>query len=132
MARKKTEDRVAPERAYVAPESARAAGVQMMLRQGARWQNDGMFYQALDAYAMIVQDYPDTDEAREAEARMLAVAQSLEAAGKYHQALALYRRISESQRDFQSKPAEDAEAARAARRERVLDALARMPAKPEE
>ncbi len=126
MARKKTEDRVAPERAYVAPESARAAGVQMILRQGARWQSDGRFYLAVDAYATIVQDYPDTDEAREAEARMLAVAQSLEAAGKYHQALALYRRISEP------KPAEDAEAARAARRERVLDALARIPAKPEE
>ncbi len=126
MARKKTEDRVAPERAYVAPESARTAGVQMILRQGARWQSDGRFYLAVDAYATIVQDYPDTDEAREAEARMLAVAQSLEAAGKYHQALALYRRISES------KPAEDAEAARAARRERVLDALARIPAKPEE
>ncbi len=126
MARKKTEDRMAPESAYVAPESARAAGVQMILRQGARWQSDGRFYLAVDAYATIAQDYPDTDEAREAEARMLAVAQSLEAAGKYHQALALYRRISES------KPAEDAEAARAARRERVLDALARIPAKPEE
>jgi tetratricopeptide (TPR) repeat protein len=95
-----------------------------MLQQGARWQSAGQFYQAMDAYETIVQDYPDTDEAHEAQARMLAVAQSLEAAGKYHQALALYRRISEW------NPAEDAEAVRAARRERVLAVLAQT-AKPE-
>jgi tetratricopeptide (TPR) repeat protein len=105
---------------------AQNAGLQLMLRQGAQWQSAGQFYQALDVYSKVIRDYPDTDAAREAQACLLAIARSFEESGKYHQAVALYRQVAESESQF----AEDMEAPRATRREKVLAALAKIPPQP--
>jgi tetratricopeptide (TPR) repeat protein len=105
---------------------AQNAGLQLMLRQGTQWQSAGQFYQALDVYSKIIRDHPDTDAAREAQTCLLAIARSFEQSGKYHQALALYRQVAESE----SQSAEDMGAQRATRREKVLAALAKIPPQP--
>ena len=70
--------------------------------------------------------YPNTDAAREAQTRRLAIARAFEESGKYHQASALYRQVAESESQF----AEDMEAPQPTRREKVLAALAKIPPKP--
>jgi tetratricopeptide (TPR) repeat protein len=119
MAKKKVENRPVSQ-------IAQNAGVQLMLRQAAQWQSAGQFYQALGVYSKIIRDQPNTDAAREAQVCLLAIARSFEESGKYHQAVALYRQVAESE----SQSAEDMEAQRAGRREKVLAALTKIPPQP--
>lgn len=88
MSKRKADDRTTAQ-------VAESEGVQLMMRQGAQWTTAGQFYQAIDLYSKLMQEYPESSAAREAQTRLLKIARAFRDAGKYHQALALYYRVSE-------------------------------------
>ncbi len=69
--------------------AARAA----MLRMAQSAQANGQVYHAIHTYNHLLEEYPNTEESRQAAEEMIALAQFLETQGMYHTALSLYERM---------------------------------------
>jgi tetratricopeptide (TPR) repeat protein len=67
-----------------------------MLRMGQNWQKLGKLNQAIDAYLRVVQEGRGTPESRQAKAALLSIANDFEGEGRYHLAMNIYDRLSES------------------------------------
>ncbi|MDI6869290.1 MAG: hypothetical protein QMD88_06885 [Coprothermobacterota bacterium] len=67
--------------------------VSAMLKTAELWQQDEKIHQARDMYFKLVENFPDTEEARKAEERLLTMAQELEEKGKVYMAMSIYDRL---------------------------------------
>ena len=72
-----------------------------MLKRGEVWQERGNIRQAIDAYFKVVECFPGTDEARQAERQLVVSGQHFEEKRKVHSAVHLYSRLA----GFPYKPA---------------------------
>lgn len=61
-----------------------------MLRAAKSWQNAGQANRALDQYAHIIERFPDSEEAQQAVALMLTLAQEFEQQGRYQLAMSIH------------------------------------------
>lgn len=74
------------------PDAAGAARA-AMLRMAQSAQANGQIYHAIHAYNHLLEQYPSTQESRQAAEEMIALARFLEEQGMYHTALSLYERM---------------------------------------
>lgn len=73
--------------------SSEATARTSMLRIARAWQTSGQLHHAIDAYLRLCHRYPDSPEAHDAAAQILALAQSYEQQGQYRMAMDLYNRL---------------------------------------
>ena len=70
--------------------------LRLMLRRGKSWQEEGKVYHAIGIYYELVEDYPDSDEAKKAREALMAIARNFEQKGRVYAANAIYRRLASS------------------------------------
>ena len=67
--------------------------VGFMLRTAKTHEEGGNIYQAIATYFKLVEDFPGTDEASQAEKQLLSLAQELGEKGNIHMAMSIYNRL---------------------------------------
>jgi TolA-binding protein len=78
---------------FNAPGDPASAARAAMLRMAKSAQEKGLVYHAIHTYTSLMDQYPQTPEARRAAEEMIALAQFLEEQGMYHTALSLYEQL---------------------------------------
>jgi hypothetical protein len=77
---------------YFDPHGAIRVG---FLRLARKWKDTGQLYQAMHAYMIILQRYPDTAVADAAVEDLMELAESFEQEGKFYSAMNLFKKIEE-------------------------------------
>lgn len=78
---------------FNATQDAAGAARAAMLRMARSAQANGQIYHAIHGYNRLLEQYPSTQESRQAADEMIALARFLEGQGMYHTALSLYERM---------------------------------------
>jgi len=77
-------------------DSARSAASAGLLRIGMNYEEQGNINSAVRTYLKIVASYPDSEEAKVAAERVVAIADALENKGHFNWAMSLYDRLEEA------------------------------------
>ena len=67
--------------------------LERLFAMAQRYRNDGNLRQASEMFWTLVQDHPDTQQAEDAKAELLLLAESYERAGNQHMARSMYERL---------------------------------------
>ncbi len=67
--------------------------VSALLRRAELWQQEGKIHQARDIYFRLVENFPDTDEAKKAAEKLLGLAGELEEKGQVYMAMGIRDRL---------------------------------------
>ncbi|MFA6301469.1 MAG: tetratricopeptide repeat protein [Candidatus Paceibacterota bacterium] len=68
----------------------------LLLRMGNAWLEQGELRQAVDVYLKIIEQYPDSEESRAAQAALLTIAQRYEQDGLLRLSLDVLERIEQT------------------------------------
>ena len=66
-----------------------------LLRMARSAQAQGLVYEAIHTYYHLMDQYPRTEESRQAMEELVGLAQFLEGQGMYHMAKSMYQRLEE-------------------------------------
>lgn len=65
----------------------------LLLRRARSWQEAKKLHQAIATYFRLVEYFPETEEARSAQGKLLYMAQRFEAEGKVYMTTHIYNRL---------------------------------------